>query len=182
MAAPLVMWQGHMAVCLWDTLRTDYMLMLSIGEWLMISDRFYHQWNVPNCLGSIDGKLKVSLQFGISLLHKPRYFSVALLGCVDADSLFIWISVTSYGRNNDGRVIRSVGFFNAVKINEMNIPDPRPLPKRAAPLFLYFFVADQGFSLNCYLFRPYPRKTQSDDKRAFNYRLSRAKKTVECAF
>jgi len=25
-------------------------------KWLQISNRFYELWNIPNCLGAIDGK------------------------------------------------------------------------------------------------------------------------------
>lgn len=57
-----------------------------------------------------------------------------------------------------------------------------PLPNTTDPPFPYFFIGDQGFPLRRYLMRPYPKKSQDDDKRAFNFRVSRPRKTVECAF
>lgn len=175
----------HMSDCLWDSLEDDYMRMPSTDEWKLIAQRFYEQWNIPNCLGSIDGKhirLKAPPNSGSAYYNYHGYFSIVLLGCVDADSLFTWISVGDFGRNSDGRVINSCGFFHAVENNTMRLPDPQPLPNTVIPPFPYFFIGDQGFPLKTYLFRPYPSKTSNEEERVFNYRLSRARKTVECAF
>lgn len=175
----------QIALWLWDTLLPDYMPIPSVEEWTEISERFYQQWNIPNCLGSIDGKhikLKCPNNTGSAYYNYHGYFSLVLLGCVDADSLFTWISVGDYGRNSDGRVINSTGFFQAIESNHLKLPNPKPLPNTVDPQFPYFFIGDQGFPLRYYLFRPYPKKSQNDVKRAFNYRLSRPRKTVECAF
>lgn len=175
----------HMAECLWDTLQKDYMPMPSTKEWIMISKRFYEQWNMPNCLGSIDGKhirIKCPKNSGSAYYNYQGFFSIVLLGCVDADSLFTWISVGDYGRNSDGRVIKSAGFIEALENNELNLPNLHPLPNTVEPPFPFYFIGDQGFPLKKNLFRPYPKKTSDDKKRVFNYRLSRPRKTVECAF
>ena len=46
----------------------------------------------------------------------------------------------------------------------------------------FFFVGDEAFPLKTYLMRPYPRLALTDEKRIFNFRLTLARKTVECAF
>lgn len=174
-----------MADCIWDTLHQDYMSMPTTEEWVTIAERFYQQWNIPNCVGSIDGKhvrIKCPNNSGSAYYNYQGFFSIVLLGCVDADSLFTWISVGDYGRNSDGRVINSAGVITALENNEISLPNPQPLPNTVAPPFPYFFIGDQGFPLKTNLFRPYPKKTSDDRKRVFNYRLSRARKTVECAF
>lgn len=175
----------HMSECVWDTLQQDYMSMPSTEEWIDISKRFYEQWNIPNCVGGIDGKhmrLKCPQNSGSAYHNYQGFFSIVLLACVDADSFFTWISVGDYGRNSDGRVIEAAGVINALKNNEFNLPNPQPLPNTSEPPFPFFFIGDQGFPLKINLFRPYPKKTSDDKKRVFNYRLSRARKTVECAF
>jgi len=48
----------------------------------------------------------------------------------------------------------------------------------------YVLVGDQGYPLKEYLMRPYPmdKGRVPRQKEIFNYRLSRAQSTVECAF
>lgn len=46
----------------------------------------------------------------------------------------------------------------------------------------YYFVADNAFPLSRRVLRPYPMSRITNEKRIFNYRLSRARKTIECAF
>jgi hypothetical protein len=45
-----------------------------------------------------------------------------------------------------------------------------------------YFAGDEAFPLTRYLLRPYPERTLDNVKRIFNYRLSRGRKTIECAF
>ena len=56
------------------------------------------------------------------------------------------------------------------------------MPNRATPS-PFVIVADDAFPLKNYILKPYPRSTLWDlSKRVFNYRLSRARRTVENAF
>ena len=44
------------------------------------------------------------------------------------------------------------------------------------------FVADEAYPISNNLMRPFPRKQLNNQKRIYNYRLSRARRIVECAF
>lgn len=92
------------------------------------------------------------------------------------------ISVGDYGRNTDGRVIRSSGFLRSLSDNKLNIPLPAALPnEESSSTFPMFFVGDEAFPLNNIIMRPYPRRNLTNAKRIFNYRLSRARKSVQCS-
>lgn len=62
-----------------------------------------------------------------------------------------------------------------------------PLPAERAPpnynvALSYPFVGDEAFPLKPWLLRPFPGRDLNDKRRIFNYRLSRARRTIENAF
>ena len=59
----------------------------------------------------------------------------------------------------------------------------RPLPEEHAGYELrYYVVGDDIFPLKPWLLKPYPGKNISEEQAIFNYRLSRARRTIENAF
>lgn len=171
---------------LWSVLQPLYMSTPHEQRWSEISKRFYELSNVPNCLGCIDGKhirIKCPKKSGSAFYNYHDFFSIVLMACTDADGLFTWISVGEFGRNSDGRVIKESGFYDCIEQNQLNIPTPQPLPNDldGCP-FPFYFIGDQAFPLKSYLMRPYPRKTSTDAMKTFNYRMSRARRSVECGF
>lgn len=63
----------------------------------------------------------------------------------------------------------------------MKIPKPAPIYNNED--FPYVIVGDEAFPLKTYLLRPYPGKQNvGNEKRIFNYRLSRARRTIENTF
>jgi hypothetical protein len=50
------------------------------------------------------------------------------------------------------------------------------------PNFSFYFVADEVFPLSRHMIQPFPETTLTKERQVFNYRLSRARKSVECAF
>ena len=64
----------------------------------------------------------------------------------------------------------------------MHLPADEPLPGTNESL-LYTVVADEAFPLKTWMMRPYPgRVLDCLQKRVFNYRLSRARRTIENTF
>lgn len=61
------------------------------------------------------------------------------------------------------------------------MPEPAPLPD-TTDTFPIVFIADEAFALGLYLMKPYPLKSATREELTFNYRLSKARSVVECAF
>ena len=61
---------------------------------------------------------------------------------------------------------------DALKKNELNIPEPKPLPARLnnTP---YVFIGDDAFSLSLCMMKPCPQRNLTTEERVFNCRLSR---------
>ena len=169
---------------LWNELREEYFPVPSEEEWHSIAQRFYEKWNFPNCIGTLDGKhirIKAPTHSGSRHYNYKQFFSILLQAVVDADYKLIAIDVGTPGRESDSGNFRTSSLFHALEAGSLNIPSEQNLPFTdiKAPFVL---LADEGFPLLPYLMRPYPVKSLTYEKRIFNYRLSRARNTVECAF
>lgn len=172
---------------IWKALQPLYMKTLTTNDWLHISQRFLQRWNLPNCIGAIDGKhirMKKPINSGSSYFNYKDYFSTHLMACADAEGSFTSIDVGDYGRNSDSGVFRNSSLGQALYNNTLNIPEPSPLPgeEEFGQSFHYYFAADEGFPLSTNILRPYNNRVLNNNRRIFNYRLSRGRKIVECAF
>lgn len=153
--------------------------------WLQISDVFYEKTNFPNCLGAIDGKhirCKNPNNVGSLYYNYKKYFSIVLMAVVNANLNFIAIDVGAYGREADLSVFRESAFGKNLYSNLLQIPEPSTLPSTENNIQPYVFVADEAFGLHTNILRPFPGRGLNETRRIFNYRLSRARRTVECAF
>lgn len=158
---------------------------LTEARWKDIAEGFYKRWQFPNCIGAIDGKhvrLRKPALSGSLFYNYKNFFSVVLLAIVDADYNFIFIDVGSYGKESDSSIFRRTMLHDKLENNQLNILQGAPLPGTEEPNLNYTFIGDEAFSLSPYMMRPYSGKSLSYTKRIFNYRLSRARRTVESAF
>ena len=89
-----------------DTLNAEaFPPMLHTDDWLTIALRFERQWNMPQCLGALDGKHIRILPPPASGTHYYNYkgfFSVPMLALADADCKFICLDLGG-GRAHAGR-------------------------------------------------------------------------------
>ncbi|XP_025419624.1 uncharacterized protein LOC112689956 [Sipha flava] len=105
------------------------------------------------------------------------------MAMADADGIFTLVDVGDIGRNSDGSVFRNSSIGKRLKRGGLNVPSPNCLPgSRNQEAFPYYCVADEAFPLLPTLLRPFPKKVLNDVKNIFNFRLSRGRKSVECAF
>nr|CAI5862351.1 unnamed protein product [Callosobruchus analis] len=111
------------------------------------------------------------------------FFSVVLQALVDAHYKFLSVDVGAYGRQSDSGVFSESNLFQHMETGSFPFPQPRQMPGSTMTL-RYVILGDQGYPLKKYLLRPYPTGTAERPRETeiYNYRLSRARRTVECAF
>jgi len=166
-------------------LRNEEMPEPTTEHWLEISNTFYSKTNFPNCLGAVDGKhirIQNPKNTGSLFFNYKKYFSIILMAVVDANLSFVYIDVGSYGKESDSNIFKQSSFGKKLYSNALNIPDRKSFPSSQGSPQPYVFVGDEAFALHANLLRPYPQRGLNDKRRIFNYRLSRARRTVECVF
>ena len=169
---------------IWETLQPQYLPVPNEHQWEEIARTFFDKCNIPCCIGSIDGKhcrLRCPAGGGSLFYNYKEYHSIVLLAIADANCCFTLIDVGSYGRNSDSSVFTESNMGKAFISGCLGIPQSREIPNTATKIPC-FLVGDAAFPLKPNLMRPYPRKDLDYSKRVYNYRISRARRTVECAF
>ncbi|XP_031342315.1 uncharacterized protein LOC116170224 [Photinus pyralis] len=168
----------------WTILQPLYMPVPTAEKWRDVAQSFYTICQMPNCVGSIDGKhcrIKCPPNAGSQFYNYKHFHSVVLMAVADAKSNFILIDVGAYGRDNDSTVFSESTMGRAFKANALNIPGSQEIINTDINMPFYL-VGDEAFPLSENLMRPYARRQLNFANRIFNYRLSRARRTVECAF
>lgn len=169
---------------IWDKLQAIEMPIPDENKWTSIAENFFARCDFPLCLGAIDGKhikIKAPPNSGSKYFNYKGHHSVVLMAVADADCKFTVVDVGAYGSNSDGGIFQDSAFYKLVLSKKLNIPQPSTIPGTDITV-PFVFVADEAFPLSSNIMRPFPRRELTDDKRAFNYRLSRARRQVECAF
>jgi len=157
------------------------------NDWIRTVDEFYERANFPNCKGAVDGKhvrIRKPNESGSQFFNYNNFFSTTvLMAVVDADYCFISVEVGAYSSSSNSNVFKISTFGKLLESNKLNIPDSRVLPSDAEGLSMPFvLVGDEAFALSEHVLRPYRNKKLTFLNRIYNYRLSRARRIVECSF
>lgn len=83
---------------LWKELKSRYLLEKPVSEWSKISKDYLLMWNMPNCVGSIDGKhiniVCLKNTGSVYFNYKNRYCIILMATCVTQIMYLLqWISV-----------------------------------------------------------------------------------------
>jgi hypothetical protein len=110
-----------------------------------------------------------------------KYFSFVVQGIADANDKFIAVDIGGFGKQSDGGTFLASDLFSFIDGKRIFFPEPDFLlhSNVAAP---YVMLGDEAYPLRPYVMKPYERNSLSGRRCSFNERLSRARKTVVCAF
>ena len=99
----------------------------------------------------------------------------------DANYSFTLVDIGDIGRNSDGGVFSNSRMGKAFNEGTLTIPEPEVL-QNTNVCVPYVLVGDEAFPLRENLMKPYPKEVLGLKERIYNYRLSRARRTIENAF
>lgn len=110
-----------------------------------------------------------------------RYHSIILMAACDADYRFIYVDVGSPGSDGDMNVFSKTDIGRSILegSDDMNFPPDSEINGELMP---FFFVADDAFPLTNRIMKPFGGRQLTNNQKIFNYRLSRARRTIENAF
>ncbi|XP_060855325.1 uncharacterized protein LOC132933006 [Metopolophium dirhodum] len=136
---------------IWNVLKDIHMPVPTQDQFKHIADRFELLWNLPNCIGALDGKhirIEKFPHTGSENFNYKHFHSTVLMACCDADGLFTVIEPGFAGRNSDGGIFKACAMNYWITHGGFNILSPSPLrhDKRNTP-FPYYFVGDEAFPL-----------------------------------
>lgn len=104
------------------------------------------------------------------------------MALADANCCFTIVDIGAEGRRSDGGIFHDSELKHQLQNNYLKLPKAKLISENS-PTLPYVIVGDEAFALTSYMLRPYPRSYNLNlKKKVFNYRLSRARRVIECAF
>ncbi|XP_030767113.1 protein ANTAGONIST OF LIKE HETEROCHROMATIN PROTEIN 1-like [Sitophilus oryzae] len=168
---------------IWLLLKNEYLPLPDTNDWINIADGFNEKLQMPNCLGAIDGKhavIEAPPNSGSTYFNYKHTHSLILIAVCDYRYKFLLVDIGAEGRQSDGGVFRNSVMGQMFFRKQLHFPSERALDKEYTVPF--YFVGDEAFPLSDNLMRLYPGHFLEQEKRIFNYRLSRARRTIENSF
>jgi len=171
---------------IWRQLHPIEMAPPTTEQWLDIAAGYFEKSQFPNCVGAVDGKhirIECPPKSGTLYYNYKNFFSIILMGICDSNYCFRVIDIGSYGKESDCNIFKQSSFGKKLYSGRVNFPCEKLLPgdEQGVPQ-PFVLVGDEAFALSKNLLRPFPGRNLNDERRIFNYRLSRARQHIECTF
>lgn len=157
---------------IWDCLSETELFKPSEESWLEIAKDFEEKWQLPHCVGALDGKhvvIQAPTHSGSTFYNYKGTHSIVLLALCDASYKFTLVDIGAEGRHSDGGILKNSNIGKLILDNQMKFPAPATLTEEGEPIN-YYIAADEAFPLTTCIMRPYPGRFLSPIKRIFNYR------------
>lgn len=126
-------------------------------NWLNVADGFSQKWNMPLCIGAIDGKhirIVRPPNGGSLFFNHKRYHSIILMASYDADYRFTTFDVGAPGSDGDSNTFARSYFGKDILMdnNDLKLPPSAVLNGHEMS---YFLVGDDAFPLTSRIMKPY---------------------------
>ncbi|BES91466.1 Hypothetical protein NTJ_04273 [Nesidiocoris tenuis] len=153
-------------------------------KWHEKARRFDEMWNFPHAIGAIDGKhvaIEAPIGSGSMFYNYKGFSSIVLFAAVDADLRFTFVDIGTNGRDSDAGIWQRSLLKKAIDDGSLKIPPSQIYKGSMLP---FVFLSDEGLPLGSAILIPFSKALcrNRQDRRIFNYRLSRARRVVENAF
>ena len=142
-------------------------------DWCDLSDKFGSRLIFHHACGALDGKHIATKNSGSVYHNYIGFFSIILLGLVDAEYKFIWVDVCGNGSTSDCAVFNNSEFKEALEVDTLGLPPEEGLSGDEEPIS-YFLIGDDAYTLRMWMMKPYSAHHLTEAEMTFNYRLSRA--------
>lgn len=169
---------------LWISLSSDVFPAFTEDFWRQTAEGFKTRAYFPHCIGAVDCKhiRMIKPEHSGSLFYNYKsYFSIVLLAIADSNYKLLYVDVGSMGKDADPTIFDCSSFGKAFYDGSLNIPSTEKISNSSSPL-PYVLVGDEAFGIDVNLMRPFPGRNLTKSTRIFNYRLSSARRFVECTF
>lgn len=169
---------------IWTHARYITFPSLTTETWLQIAEGFRKNADFPHCIRAVDGKhirMIKPANSGSMFYNYKSYFSMVLFAMCDSNYLFTYVVVGSFGKSSDSGIFKNSTLYDRMINGTLEIPRARPIEGDETD-YPFVIIGDEAFPLSQNLLRSYGGSTLSFEKRIFNYRLSRARRYIECTF
>jgi hypothetical protein len=152
-------------------------------ELLHVLQGYEERWEFPMCAGAIDGThipILAPSESHVEYVNRKGFHSILMQAVVDCNYLYRDVVIGWPGSVHDARVLSNSAIFRAGNERQLFPHDRvKEICGKDIPPFL---VGDPAYPLLPWLIKGYPRNNASENQRKFNYKLSRARMTVENTF
>lgn len=134
-----------------------------------------------NCGGALDGKhirIERPALSGAQYYNYKNFYSIVLMALVNSNYEFVYVDVGKQGRLSDGGVISSTKFYDMLVKDELQFPNNDENDEKLN----FVIVGDEAFALHEHILKPFSQRNLTNERRIYNYRISRCRNVVENAF
>ena len=147
-----------------------------------IVDGFESKWGFPQCTGAIDGShipIIAPAENALDYYNRKGFHSVILQAVVDHEYKFLDVCVGWPSSVHDARVLGNSKIYAKCESGSFLPNWPKTICNSTVPLVM---LGDPAYPLKTWLMKPFSDTGLTQRQWKFNYRLSRARVVVECAF